>query len=158
MPHGKLLLYPLSRPRRCSRPGWMGPWAAWSSIRYGGWWPSLQQGGWSFMILGVPSNPSHSMICSAPAQGNPPSLRQSAKGLTSHLLSIYVYDLFPFSKAKRGQERSHPWSHHSITCYELYDPGASAPTSSLSDTSMPLARDLSCQRSSPLLAPSNTTY
>ena len=47
---------------RCSRPGWMGPWAAWSSIRYRGWWPCLQQGGWSFMILKAPSNPSHSMI------------------------------------------------------------------------------------------------
>jgi len=35
----------------------MGPWAAWASIRYGGWWPCLQQGGWSFMILEVPSNP-----------------------------------------------------------------------------------------------------
>ena len=22
--------------QRCSRPGWMGPWAIWSSIRYGG--------------------------------------------------------------------------------------------------------------------------
>jgi len=28
-------------PWRCSRPGWMGPWAAWSSTRSGGWWPCL---------------------------------------------------------------------------------------------------------------------
>jgi len=48
--------------RRCSRAGWMGPWAAWSGIRYGGWWPCLWRGGWSFMIFEVPSNPSHSMI------------------------------------------------------------------------------------------------
>jgi len=51
----------MPRPRRCSRPDWMVPWAAWSSIRYGGWWPCLRQGGWCFMILEVPSNPSHSM-------------------------------------------------------------------------------------------------
>ena len=29
----------MPRPWRCSRPGWMGPWAAWSSIKWGGWWP-----------------------------------------------------------------------------------------------------------------------
>jgi len=28
-------------PWRCSRPGWMGPWAGWSNIRYGGWWPCM---------------------------------------------------------------------------------------------------------------------
>ena len=28
-------------PWRCSRPGWMGPWAAWSTIKCGGWWPCL---------------------------------------------------------------------------------------------------------------------
>ena len=44
-----------------SRPGWMGPWAAWSSIRHGGWQPCLQQGGWT-LILEVPSSPTHSMI------------------------------------------------------------------------------------------------
>ena len=49
-------------PWRCSRPGWMGPWAAWSSIKCGDWWPCLWQGDWNFMILGIPSNPSHSMI------------------------------------------------------------------------------------------------
>ena len=43
-------------PWRCSRPGWMGLWAAWSSIRYRGWWPCLWQEGWSFMILGDPSS------------------------------------------------------------------------------------------------------
>jgi len=32
----------MPHPWRCSRPGWMGPWAAWSSIR--GWWPCMQQG------------------------------------------------------------------------------------------------------------------
>ena len=25
-------------PWRCSRPGWMGPWAAWAGITCGGWW------------------------------------------------------------------------------------------------------------------------
>jgi len=47
---------------RCSSPGWMGPWATWSSTRSGGWWPCLWQGGWNLVILGVPSNPSHSVI------------------------------------------------------------------------------------------------
>ena len=47
---------------RCSKPGWMGPWAAWSSITCGGWWPCLWQGGWRFMIHEVSSNPSHSVI------------------------------------------------------------------------------------------------
>ena len=32
-----------------------------SSIRYGGWGPCMQQGIWSLMILGVLSNPSHSV-------------------------------------------------------------------------------------------------
>ena len=41
---------------------WMGPWAAWSSIKCGGWWPCLLQGGWILVILHVPSNPSHSTI------------------------------------------------------------------------------------------------
>jgi len=31
-------------------------------IRCGGWWPCLRWGGWSFMILEVPSNPGHSVI------------------------------------------------------------------------------------------------
>jgi len=44
------------------RPGWMGPWAAWSSIRYGAWWPGKEHRGWSLVILEVPSNLSHSMI------------------------------------------------------------------------------------------------
>jgi len=49
-------------PQRYSRPGWMGPWAAWSCIKCGGWWPCLRQGGWSLMILEVPSTPSLSLI------------------------------------------------------------------------------------------------
>ena len=53
---------PPSSPWRYSRPGWMGPWAAWSSIKHGGWWPCLWHGGWNLMILEVPSNLSHSMI------------------------------------------------------------------------------------------------
>ena len=28
-------------PWWCSRPGWMGPWAVWSTDRSGGWWPCL---------------------------------------------------------------------------------------------------------------------
>uniref|UniRef100_A0A803YM47 G-protein coupled receptors family 1 profile domain-containing protein n=1 Tax=Meleagris gallopavo TaxID=9103 RepID=A0A803YM47_MELGA len=27
----------------CSRPGWIGPWAAWAGIKCGGWWPCLWQ-------------------------------------------------------------------------------------------------------------------
>ena len=52
----------MPRPWRCSRPDWMGPWAAWSGIRSDGWWPCMWQGGWRFMILEVPSNPGHSVI------------------------------------------------------------------------------------------------
>jgi len=37
-------------PSHQSRPSWIVPWAAWSSIRYGGWQARLQQGGWSLMI------------------------------------------------------------------------------------------------------------
>jgi len=53
----------MPHPWRCSRPGWMGPWAAWAGMKWGGWWPCLQQRGWSFVILEVPSNPSHSVVC-----------------------------------------------------------------------------------------------
>ena len=52
----------IPHPWRCSRPGWMGPWAAWSSTRSEGWWLCLQQGDWNLMILEVPSNPGHSVI------------------------------------------------------------------------------------------------
>ena len=38
-----------------------GALATWSS-KWGGWWPCLRLGIWSFMILEVPSNPSHSVI------------------------------------------------------------------------------------------------
>jgi len=34
----------MPHPWRCSRPGWMGPWTAWSSIKCGGWWPCLWRG------------------------------------------------------------------------------------------------------------------
>ena len=33
----------MPRPWRCSRLGWMGPWATWSS-KWGGWWPCLAEG------------------------------------------------------------------------------------------------------------------
>jgi len=52
----------MNHPWRCSRPGWKRPCAAWSSIKCGGWWPCLWRGVWSFTILEVPSNPSHTMI------------------------------------------------------------------------------------------------
>ena len=52
----------MPHPWRCSRPAWMGAWAAWSSIKWGGWWPCLWWGSWRFMILEVPSNPGHSVI------------------------------------------------------------------------------------------------
>ena len=42
----------MPHPWRCSRPGWMGPWAAWADIKCGGW---------SLVILEVSSNPSRSM-------------------------------------------------------------------------------------------------
>jgi len=45
-------------PLKCSRPGWMGLRATWSS----GKCPCSWQGGWNQMIFKVPSNPNHSMI------------------------------------------------------------------------------------------------
>ena len=47
----------MPHPGRCSRPGWMGLWTARSG---GGNQPMA--GGWSLMIIKVPSNQSHSMI------------------------------------------------------------------------------------------------
>ena len=41
-------------PWRCSRPGWMGPWAAWAGITCAGWWPCLWWGvgdSWSLRSL-----------------------------------------------------------------------------------------------------------
>ena len=52
---GKLWLHP---PWQCSRPGWMGLWATWSSGRC----PCPWQGAWNEMIFKVSSNPNHSMI------------------------------------------------------------------------------------------------
>ena len=49
-------------PQRCTRPCWMGSWAAWSSIKCADCWPCLWQGVWRFMIFEVPSNPGHSLI------------------------------------------------------------------------------------------------
>jgi len=48
----------LPAPWQCSRPGWMGLWATWSSGRCPCWW----QGGWNQMMFKIPSNPNHSMI------------------------------------------------------------------------------------------------
>jgi len=50
---------PLDVPGWCSRTGWLGPLADWSSIKCGGWQP---QGGWILMIPEIPSNASHSTI------------------------------------------------------------------------------------------------
>jgi len=44
--------------RKCSRPGWMELWAAWS----GGRCPCSWQGGWNQMIFKVPSNLNRSVI------------------------------------------------------------------------------------------------
>ena len=45
-------------PWRCSRPGWMGPWAVWA----GGRQPCLQQGtGTRLCIFEVPSSPTSSI-------------------------------------------------------------------------------------------------
>ena len=44
------------------RPGWMGAWAIWSSIKCEGWRPCLWHGGWSLMILEVPSTLGNSII------------------------------------------------------------------------------------------------
>ena len=41
-----------------TKPGWVGPGAPWCRGRC----PWRLQGGWNKMILGVPSNPNHSMI------------------------------------------------------------------------------------------------
>ena len=44
-------------PWRCSRPGWMGPWVTWSSIKCGGWWPCLWRGGLEIYDPWGPSQP-----------------------------------------------------------------------------------------------------
>ena len=54
----------MPHPWRCSRPGWMEPWAAWAGISYGDGWPCLWWEVWSFVILEVPSNLGHSVISS----------------------------------------------------------------------------------------------
>ena len=83
----------MHHPWRCSRPGWMGPWAAWSSIKCGGWQPCLWQGSWSLMILRVPSNPSHSVILwiwsDFQGQLYYVMVPQDVASLTSPWLSIY---------------------------------------------------------------------
>jgi len=48
-------------PWKHSRPGWMGPWAPWSSAWFSGWQPCPQKGGWNQMIFEVLSTPSHSL-------------------------------------------------------------------------------------------------
>ena len=48
----------MSHPWKCSRPGWMGPWAAWSSGRC----PCPWQGNWNKMLFKVSSSPNHSKI------------------------------------------------------------------------------------------------
>ena len=52
----------MPHPWRCSRPGWMGPWAAWSDIRYGRWLPCLWWGvgaSWSLRSLPTQAIPNH---------------------------------------------------------------------------------------------------
>ena len=45
-------------PWRCSRPGWMGPWAAWAGMKCGGWWPCLWWGvGASWSLGCLPTQP-----------------------------------------------------------------------------------------------------
>jgi len=68
---------------------WMGPWAAWSSTRCGGWWPCMWKGGWSYMILGVPSNPSHPMILLLQA-AQCPSKREWGIGIHSPLPEVLI--------------------------------------------------------------------
>lgn len=55
----------MSLSQRCSRPCWMGIWAAWSR----GWCPCPLWGGWNWMIFKVPANPNHSMILVAFSRG-----------------------------------------------------------------------------------------
>jgi len=55
-------LYPACKaPSGILRPGWMGPWGAWSGIKCGGWWSCLWREGWRLIILEAPSNPGHSV-------------------------------------------------------------------------------------------------
>ena len=43
-------------PWRCSRPGWMGPWAAWAGMKCGGWWSCLWWGiGASWSLRSLPT-------------------------------------------------------------------------------------------------------
>ena len=49
-------------PWRCSRPGWMGSCAVWSSVKCGDWQPCLWYGSCNLIISEVSSNTSHSII------------------------------------------------------------------------------------------------
>ena len=58
---GEVLEQAAQRGYGCPVPGGVqgqvGPWAAWSSFKCGGWWLCLWQQCWRFVILEVPSNP-----------------------------------------------------------------------------------------------------
>ena len=45
-------------PWRCSRSGWMGSLATWSSTWHSGWQPCPWQGSWNQIIFQVSSNPA----------------------------------------------------------------------------------------------------
>ena len=85
----------------------MGPWAAWSSIKCGGWWPCLWWGGWRLRILEVPSNPSHSVILWCVGKQNKTTTKRThindftmhqtliiVAGLKSHAFSYSLWRYF----------------------------------------------------------------
>ena len=94
--------------------GWMEPWAAWSSIRYGDCWPCLWWGGWSLMILEVPSNPSHSTIIWFICGRWPGKLPIANNGFIIHMMPSCPWQLCPhgcfFSQASDPQRfLLYPW-------------------------------------------------
>ena len=96
-------------PWRCSRPGWMGAWAAWSSIWYGGWWPCLQQGVgalWSLRSL-----PTQAILWFY-------DFRKEWFILSSHMIKNLILDAKPITNRpqliKEPDHSAQRWSHFSV--------------------------------------------
>ena len=108
-------------PWRCSRPGWMRPWAVWavSDMDVGG-----DGGGWSFTLLGVTSNPTHPVsprrglstarhtsVCASTAKARTPSVpAQSHANIAarrSGTAGIPLRNALPVPRCRRGLQHKH---------------------------------------------------
>lgn len=89
----KFLVCVCTAPVSCMKfwQGWVGLWATWPRERC----PCLLQGGWNWMILNIPSSPTHSMI------KKPPWLKPKIKDTRS--------------KKQPNQNPTKQWNTHFIT-------------------------------------------